>query len=97
MKRAVLMLVFGWLLVSCGSDDSPKVPPAVSLAYPENNSECTTGISRSETTSEVEFRWADTPHAVRYELTVRNLQTNVTENVITSGLSASLVLEKGTA
>lgn len=97
MKRAVYMLVFGWLLVSCGSDDSPKVPPAVSLVYPENNSECTTGISRSETTSEVEFRWGDTPHAVRYELTVRNLETNVAENVITSGLSASLVLDKGTA
>ncbi|MBC2838543.1 hypothetical protein [Robiginitalea sp. SC105] len=97
MKKVVFTVIAALVLAACGSDDSPKVPQAVSLIYPENNSECTTGISRSETTSEVEFRWEEARYAVRYELTVSNLQTNVTENIITSGINASLVLEKGTA
>lgn len=97
MKRPFAYLWFFLLLLACGKDDAPKVPPAVSLVFPENNSECITGISRTETTSEVEFRWQAAQHAVRYELIVRHLGNNIVQNILASGLSASLVLDKGEA
>lgn len=97
MKHFPIILCVSLLLAACGSDDSPRVPPAVNLVYPENNSECTTGISRTDTTSEVEFIWEAAPDAVRYELSVSNLQSGMSENVITSSVRASVVLEKGTA
>ena len=95
MKYAYLLL--GLLLLGCGKDEGPKVPPAVDLLFPDNNSECTTGISRTETTSEVEFRWAAAQYAVRYELNVRNLATGFSESTITTALSARVILDKGAA
>ena len=97
MRKPFVLLLLSLILLACGKDDEPKVPPAVSLVFPENNSECITGISRTETTSEVEFRWQAAQHAVRYELTVRHLGNNIVQNILASGLSASLVLDKGEA
>ena len=83
------------LLTGCSKDDAPKVPQAVNLVFPENNSECIAGISRSETTSEVEFVWEAAAHAARYELTLTRIGSGVFENVTTSNTRASLVIEKG--
>ncbi len=83
------------LLTGCSKDEAPKVPKAVNLVFPENNSECIAGISRSQTTSEVEFVWEATAHATRYELTVTRIGSGVFENVTTSNTRASLVIEKG--
>jgi hypothetical protein len=84
------------LLLGCSRDNSPKVPQAVALSFPENNSECLTGSSQTATTSEVEFRWQSTQFAAIYELTVSQIGVGVIENIITSTTSARVVLDKGT-
>ena len=93
--RKFLILTAGLLLTGCSKDDTPKVPGAVSLVFPENNSECIAGISRSETTSEVEFVWQAAAHATRYELTVTRIGSGIFENVTTSNTRTSLVIDKG--
>lgn len=93
MREKLIVLV--WLcLAACGTD-SPNAPEAPRLLFPEQNSECTTGISLNETTSRVEFRWQKAPDTDSYELRVTNGITNVTQTVSTSQLSAELPLEKG--
>ena len=87
----ILALLFG-----CRGDDSPKVPQAVALNFPENNSECLTGIPQTANTSEVEFRWQQTQFAATYELTVNEIGSGVIENIVTSTTRASVVLDKGT-
>lgn len=97
MKRITLIAGIFLILAACSKDDTPKVPKAVSLVFPDNNSECIAGISRSQTTSEVEFVWEATAHAARYDLTVTRIGSGVFESVTTSNTRASLVLDKGAA
>lgn len=97
MKRASLLAGMLLVLAACSQDDTPKVPGSVGLVFPENNSECIAGISRSQTTSEVEFVWAATAHAVRYDLSVTRIGSGVFENITTANTRASLVLDKGAA
>ncbi len=97
MKRAALIAGIFLTLASCSKDDTPKVPGAVGLVFPENNSECIAGISLSQTTSEVEFVWEATPNASRYDLSVTRIGSGTFENVTTSNTRASLVLDKGAA
>jgi hypothetical protein len=91
-EKLILMAVL--CLVGCGKD-SPKAPAAAKLLFPEQNSECTTGVSLNETTSSVEFLWQKAANADSYELRVTHGLTNVTQTVSTAGLSAELPLEKG--
>lgn len=95
MRRLLILSGVLLFLTGCSKDNSPKVPGAVTLVFPENNSECIAGISRSQTTSEVEFVWEATSHAARYELTVTRIGSGVFENVTTSNTRASLVIDKG--
>jgi len=95
MRKLLNIVGVFLLLTGCSKDDTPKVPKAVNLVFPENNSECIAGISRSQTTSEVEFVWEATAHATRYELTVTRIGSGVFENVTTSNTRASLVIDKG--
>lgn len=97
MKKAVLLFCSMFFMAACSKDEAPRVPGVVGLVFPENNSECIAGISRSQTTSEVEFLWAATAHATRYDLSVTRIGSGVFENVTTSNTRASLVLDKGAA
>lgn len=92
MRMACCILLF--FFIGCGKDD-PKPPAAANLLFPLQNSECTTGENLNETTSLVEFRWQKAANAKTYELRVTNINTNVTQTVSTSLLSAQLPLEKG--
>ncbi|WP_036381933.1 hypothetical protein [Muricauda sp. MAR_2010_75] len=85
------------LLVSCGgNDDPPPVPEGAALVFPEENSECTTGVSINETLSQVTFQWMASSNTDRYSLSVVNLDTNVPQTISTAATSASLSIAKGT-
>lgn len=89
------MAISGLILIGCGGKDAPKPPESALLVFPLINSECTTGISISSTTSQVEFQWQAADHVETYELRASNLITNVTQTISTESLSAILPLEKG--
>jgi hypothetical protein len=93
--RKKLTLLFGLLLIACGKD-SPKPPEAARLTFPLRNSECTTGISLNNTTSQVEFQWQAAKNAETYTLSVTNVLTGSTvTNTPTTALSARVPLLKG--
>lgn len=94
--RYLITVFVGLAFIACSSDDPPKPPEAASLVFPEQNSECTTGVDQSETTSLVEFRWQAAENTDIYELRVTQLGTSITQSASTSGTSASVVLQKGT-
>ena len=94
--RYLITVFIGLALIACGKDDPPKPPEAATLVFPEQNSECTTGIDQSETTSEVEFRWQAAENTDTYELRVTQLGSSITESESTTGTSARVVLQKGT-
>lgn len=93
MRPLVITMVVLSLL-GCGKD-SPKPPAAAKLLFPEQNSECTTGVDLNETTSRVEFLWQKAANTDSYELRVTHLLTQVTQTVSTAQLSAELPLQKG--
>ncbi|SFR34310.1 hypothetical protein SAMN04490243_0812 [Robiginitalea myxolifaciens] len=102
MKRIVLknwigtvVLIAAMVLAGCKKDDGPSLPGAVTLVFPENNSECLTGIVLNQQTSEVEFRWQATNNAATYRLTVRHLGDGTTEQLTTSNTTARVVLDRG--
>lgn len=97
MIRNIAMLSIVALLISCGgNDDPPPVPEGAALVFPEENSECTTGVSINETLSQVTFQWMASSNTDRYSLSVVNLDTNVPQTVSTAATSASLSIAKGT-
>ncbi len=97
MKRFVLSLSILIWLVSCGgNDDQPPVPEGANLVFPNENSECTTGISINEVLSQVTFQWQASANTDSYTLNVVNLDTNIPQTISTAATSASLSIEKGT-
>lgn len=94
MKYLSLLLLVV-LCFACKKKDPPKPPASTKLIFPQNNSECTTGTATGPTTSLVEFRWQKALNTDTYELRATNLNTNTTQTVSTSSLSAKLPLQKG--
>lgn len=93
--RRILWLIAGLALLGC-KKDSPQPPSVAKLLFPDRNSECTTGVPLGNTnSSRVEFRWQAAANTETYELSVTNLNTNVSQNISTSATSASLPLEAG--
>jgi hypothetical protein len=91
-KLSLLLII---LLVACGKD-SPKPPEAAVLSFPQQNSECTTGISLNSTSSQVEFRWLAAKYADTYQLKITNVLTNSSvTNAPTQALSVRVPLLKG--
>lgn len=96
MRKCIYVLWIGLVFLACGGgDDAPKPPQATVLEFPLQNSECTTGISLDENTSQVEFRWQVAANTEGYELRATNLNTNVTQTISTTSLAVQLPLEKG--
>ena len=97
MRNWLIFLAFSLLLFGCGGGDDgpPPSPEGALLVFPERDSECTTGISVSETISQVTFEWQPSDNTDRYTLTVINLITNTPQAISTMNTSASLSIEKG--
>ncbi|MFD2100592.1 hypothetical protein [Flagellimonas iocasae] len=97
MIRKLILWSIAVLLVSCGgNDDPPPVPEGATLIFPEENSECTTGVSVNEALSQVNFKWQASDHTDSYTLSVVNLETNVPQTISTAATSANLSIAKGT-
>ncbi len=97
MTRFLVSILAIGILISCGGDDDgpPPIPGEALLVFPEQNSECTTGIDVSNTTSQVTFEWQAAENTTRYTLTVINLFTNVPQTTTTAETNAALTIEKG--
>ncbi len=97
MRHWLIFGTFLLLLFGCGGGDDgpPPSPEGALLVFPERDSECTTGVSISETLSQVTFEWQPANNTDRYTLTVINLTTNSPQAISTTNTSASLSIEKG--
>ncbi|NND15647.1 MAG: hypothetical protein HKN89_04935 [Eudoraea sp.] len=93
MRKIVGFIVV--LIWACGKDD-PKIPEAALLSFPAQNSECTTGVEVSPTTSRVDFRWNASKNTDIYEIEVKNLLSNSTQREATSSTTLGVTIAKGT-
>lgn len=92
---AIFMIVI--VLLGCKKKEALKPPESVQLVFPENNSECTTGIDVNETTSQVQFSWQTSNNTETYELVVTNLNNGNKQNFIgLTSLSKTVPILKGT-
>lgn len=98
MKRSLFVgICFFMLFTGCRKKSEPKPPEAVQLISPEQNSECTTGVSLGQDTSRVTFNWSAANNTETYELRVTNINTGLVQNIVSSSTSAALILSKGQA
>ncbi|SIQ12478.1 hypothetical protein [Maribacter ulvicola] len=95
MRFLVLMLCLLMSVTSCKKKSNAHSPEAALLVFPEENSECTTGVSLGEEISQVEFRWALADHTETYELRVTNIATGIVQTIVSTSNSAKLPLAKG--
>ncbi len=83
-----------------GDDDTPSIPDpsAATLVFPEDNTECNTGIvnPNDETLSTVTFEWNAANNADSYTVTVTNLNTNNAMFANSSSTEADITIERGT-
>lgn len=92
MKWSVIFLLMGGLLVSgCKDDDDSPAPLAAQLVFPEENSECTDGVSLNATQSSVTFMWEPARYADTYQLTVTNL-TDGSAQQFSAGTATSVAV-----
>lgn len=96
--RFVLLVIF-LSVFSCGKndDDNPEPDPPVAavLIFPEENSECTTGVDLGNGTSEVTFRWQTSENTDLYTINVVNLETTVPQTLATTQTSTTLTITRG--
>ncbi len=93
MRKILGLIVL--LVIGCGKDD-PKIPEPAVLIFPAQNSECTTGVEISPTSSRVDFRWNASKNTDTYSIEVMNLVSNSTQTASTSSTTLGVVLAKGT-
>ncbi|MDP5061558.1 MAG: hypothetical protein NWP64_06520 [Maribacter sp.] len=96
MRFLVLMACLFMAVTSCKKKSAANPPEAVQLAFPEENSECTTGVSLGEEISQVEFRWGLADNTETYELRVTNISTGTVQTIVSASNSAKLPIAKGT-
>lgn len=99
MKKLVLGLgiVFASMIMSCSSDDdnTPSEPGMATLIFPENNSECTAGVSVNDLDSRIPFEWEPSEYTDSYRLRVQNLNDGTSQEYNTEATSLEVVLQKG--
>ncbi|MBT8236023.1 MAG: hypothetical protein KJO04_07510 [Bacteroidia bacterium] len=93
MKKIFGLIIF--FVIGCGKDD-PKIPDPAVLIFPAQNSECTTGVEISPTSSRVDFRWNASKNTDTYQIEVKNLISNSTQTASTSSTTLGVVITKGT-
>lgn len=101
MKKILMALALSAAIIGCGSDDSGSGgtgnSDAAALLFPEQNSECTTGVVTSETQSTVTFKWDAAPDTESYFVYVKNLDTQATlQYNASTNTSMAITLNKAT-
>jgi hypothetical protein len=91
------------LITGCGGGDSGPSEPdpvpdprAATLIFPDNNSECTEGTVLSDTESTVNFQWNAAENTDSYTLRLRNLDTDVTQQLNSNTNELAVRLTRGT-
>ena len=83
-----------------GNDDEPMIPDpaAATLVFPEDNTECNTGIidPNNSAISTVTFEWNASQNTDSYTVTVTNLTTNNSSFTNATTNEADVILERGT-
>jgi hypothetical protein len=101
-KNILLIVAIAFAFVACGGGgDTPPtnsnlVPEKSILSFPLKNEVCETGVSKSDTETEIEFKWAKSNNTTSYKIVVTNLSTKVVADKITGDLSHKMTLSKGT-
>lgn len=99
--RRLSIIILSLSILGCGKDSElikqVLSPGVADLVFPENNSLCTTGISVSDTQSDVIFEWTESENADSYEVTLVNLETNESIVHTTSNTQLTIRLFKSTA
>ncbi|MFD2588419.1 hypothetical protein ACFSQJ_15895 [Croceitalea marina] len=103
------LICFSLVISSCsssssgGSDDTPPPPvvtppSAVTLVFPENNTECNEGVVSSTdiTKSTVNFQWNASQNTDSYTVNLRNLNTNASFPTNSTTTSAQITIDRGT-
>lgn len=96
--RLALLTVISCIALSCGGGgDDPRPPVAPKLLFPENNSECETGVVDPvyNNLSTIEFRWEESANTNNYELRVTQLNSGDTKVEFTTGTALELQLQRG--
>ncbi len=100
--RYIITVVFLGVLLGCskdgdGGDSEPVITPgAVSLVFPDNNTECNEGTIISDTQSEVTFQWNAATNADTYLVEITNLETNTSQLVTSATTSAPVTILRST-
>ena len=90
------------IVASCSSDDggeeinSVDPPTAVTLIFPEDNTECNEGTIISDTETDVRFEWQEATNANSYILEVKNLNDGTSRNISTLSSEFLLRILRGT-
>ncbi len=98
MKQYRFLLLIALISLSAckGDDDSPPpTPVATQLIFPEENSECTSGVDVNATQSRINFSWEEAANTDTYELNVTNLLTGFSDEYTTASTSFEVTLQKG--
>ena len=97
-------LLLMMLLTACpgGSDDSMNDPLPVgdpgsaTLVFPENNSECTEGVTVNDLQSTITFQWQASPNTDSYEVNVKDLNTGNSQKTDSNINEAAITLNSNT-
>jgi hypothetical protein len=82
-----------------GNDDPDPIPEpsAAILVFPENNSECNTGIidANDETVSTVTFEWNESQNTDNYAITVTNINTGASASANSTTNTVDITINRG--
>ena len=95
MRKICTTLFFIVAFGSCSKDQGPRVPPPVKLIFPEENSECITGVSVTEQTSAVTFTWNPSNPAAYYILNIYDLAGGLVTSTNEIDPESTVILDKG--
>jgi hypothetical protein len=95
MRKIYIILIFIVAFGSCSKDQGPRVPPPVKLIFPEENSECISGVSVTDQTSAVTFTWNPSNPASYYILNIYKLNGDLVSSSDEIDPQGTVVLEKG--
>jgi hypothetical protein len=103
VQKLAILFAASILVTGCGGGDGgpsepePKPDPrAATLIFPDNNSECTEGTILSDTESTVNFQWSAAENTDSYTLRLRNLDTDITQQLNSNTNELAVRLTRGT-
>ena len=100
MKKAIIYLAF-LIIVACSDTiepiGEPVIPKATTLIFPENNTECNTGIEVDGEKSRVNFQWNASENTDVYEVIIKELDTDIEIRSEADTNDMEITIKKATA